>query len=116
MMIAMTPTTTPTAIPAFAPVPSPLGCVALESSGAFVDVAVAGVPLELVVCALVVCVAKSPDRQRIEIPFALMPSAVAVKLDVVPPLVKYQTDEWVFREEHMFVFCQSSVGDAVCTT
>ena len=82
MMIAMTPTTTPTAIPAFAPIASPLGCVALESSEAFVDVAVAGVSLELVVC-----VAKSPDRQRIEIPFALMPSAVAVKLDVVPPLV-----------------------------
>lgn len=112
----MAPTTTPTAIPAFTPVVIPLDCVSLETTEAFVDVALAGASVALVVAALVVCVAKSADRQRIEIPFAFMPSAVVVKLDLVPPLVKYQTDKWVLREEHRFVFCQSSVGDAVCTT
>lgn len=115
MIIAITPTTTPTAIPAFAPVASPLDCVSLESSETFVDVVVEVASVVLVVCALVVCDAKSADRQRMETPFALMPSAVVVKLDVVPPLVKYQTDEWVFREVHRFVFCQFSVGDSVCT-
>jgi hypothetical protein len=85
-MIAMALTATPIAIPASAPVEIPLDCV--ESSEAFVDVpvavAVAGVSLAL---ALVDCATKSADRQRIEIPFALMPSAVVVQLVVVPPCV-----------------------------
>lgn len=110
-MMAIAPTATPTPTPAFAPVVSPPP--ELEPSDADdVDVALA---VDDVICMLVVCVTISEDRHRMDTPFALIPSAEVVKLDVVPPFVKYQTLEWVFREVHRLVFCQSNVGDSVCT-
>jgi len=112
-MTAMAPTATPTPTPAFAPVVSPPPDCAASELPDVVDIDVALAVGDAVM--LLVCVTISEERHRIDTPFALIPSAEVVKLDVVPPFVKYQTLEWVFREVHRLVVCQSSVGDSVWT-
>lgn len=89
------PTDTPIPIPALAPVDSPL----LGESVSWgpnvgvdvgVDVAVAVGPRSTVLVVVsdelvVVTVTRSEARQRIETPLALIPSAVAVKLETTLP-------------------------------
>lgn len=81
------PKDTPTPTPALAPVESPL----LDEFVSWdVDVGVAvgpRIPVLVVICDALVAVAvtRSEARQRIETPLALIPSAVVVKLETIPP-------------------------------
>lgn len=86
------PTATPTPIPALAPVERPpfVSFVLVFVVGVASEVLEVLAVLEALDAELVVCGVKSPAFQRIEIPGALMPSALVV-LDVVPAFVKVQT-------------------------
>jgi hypothetical protein len=87
--IIVAPTAAATPIPALAPIERvPLvPCAASWVAAPVVDSLMG---LLVMVPAVVVFGAKSPDFQRIEIPWALIPSALIV-LEVVPAFVKVQS-------------------------
>lgn len=92
------PKDTPTPTPALAPVESPLldefvswdvevGVAVGPRIPVLVVICDARIPVLVVICDALVAVAvtRSEARQRIDTPLALIPSAVVVKLETIPP-------------------------------